>query len=177
GFEEATGGFTFAVPFEGSGAGAGGYMGPGGDAVDDDSYIAAFGALSGVRHVEKIDIKYATRAKRVDVRRLKKDIWKRINLAPTAAEAASGCKSHGGDGGTDGGIRQSSASLPPSGELNFSDVVEDLSAMEEQCSVTLPFYFICLLHLANEKGLRLEGREDLTDLSIAADPGAVAAVY
>lgn len=41
---------------------------------------------------------------------------------------------------------------------------------EEQSGVTVPFYFICLLHLANEKGLKLEGREDLLDFSVESDP-------
>ncbi len=27
--------------------------------------------------------------------------------------------------------------------------------------VTVPYYFLCLLHLANEKGLQLEGGGDL----------------
>ena len=33
--------------------------------------------------------------------------------------------------------------------------------------VTLPFYFICVLHLANENGLCLEGSPDLSDFSIS----------
>jgi condensin complex subunit 2 len=37
--------------------------------------------------------------------------------------------------------------------------------------VTLPFYFICLLHLANEKGLRLESTS-LEDFMIMVDNGA-----
>lgn len=34
----------------------------------------------------------------------------------------------------------------------------------------MPFYFICVLHLANEKGLKLEGRDDLLDFIVASDP-------
>lgn len=40
---------------------------------------------------------------------------------------------------------------------------------EEQSGVTVPFYFICVLHLANEKGLKLEGRDDLLDFSVSND--------
>lgn len=36
--------------------------------------------------------------------------------------------------------------------------------------VTVPFYFICVLHLANEKGLKLEGRDDMRDFSVSSDP-------
>ena len=45
-----------------------------------------------------------------------------------------------------------------------------LPSQEEQSCVTVPFYFICVLHLANEKGLRLEGRQDLLDFSVSSDP-------
>jgi Condensin complex subunit 2 len=47
---------------------------------------------------------------------------------------------------------------------------------EEQSGVTVSYYFICLLHLANEKGLALHGQEDLCDFGIAADPIAVPAM-
>lgn len=45
------------------------------------------------------------------------------------------------------------------------------ASQEKQTGVTLPFYFICMLHLANEKGLRLEGRRDLSDFSVVSDTG------
>jgi condensin complex subunit 2 len=37
-----------------------------------------------------------------------------------------------------------------------------MQSTQTQTDVTLPFYFICVLHLANEKGLALEsmGLED-----------------
>ena len=36
-------------------------------------------------------------------------------------------------------------------EISFQDLVCDISGEQRQKDVTLPFYFICLLHLANEK--------------------------
>jgi hypothetical protein len=36
-------------------------------------------------------------------------------------------------------------------ETSFQDLVCDISSGQRQKDVTLPFYFICLLHLANEK--------------------------
>ena len=36
-------------------------------------------------------------------------------------------------------------------EMSFQDLVCDISGEQRQKDVTLPFYFICLLHLANEK--------------------------
>jgi condensin complex subunit 2 len=43
------------------------------------------------------------------------------------------------------------------------------AAGQNQSGVTLPFYFICVLHLANEHGLKLEGNDELTDFTIAMD--------
>jgi len=40
--------------------------------------------------------------------------------------------------------------------LSFQDTVRDMQMNESQSDVTLPFYFICILHLCNEKGLALE---------------------
>ena len=36
-------------------------------------------------------------------------------------------------------------------EMSFQDLVSDITRGQKQKDVTLPFYFICLLHLANEK--------------------------
>ena len=36
-------------------------------------------------------------------------------------------------------------------EMSFQDLVCDITTGQKQKDVTLPFYFICLLHLANEK--------------------------
>jgi condensin complex subunit 2 len=35
-------------------------------------------------------------------------------------------------------------------------------------NVSVSFYFICALHLANEKGLELIGQDDLSDFAIAS---------
>lgn len=49
-------------------------------------------------------------------------------------------------------------------EKDFSGLVSDLNAQDE--NVSIPFTFICLLHIANERGLEITGREDLSDLQI-----------
>jgi condensin complex subunit 2 len=41
-------------------------------------------------------------------------------------------------------------------------------AVKVPSNVTVSFYFICMLHLANEKGLELKGQEDLSDFQIRA---------
>ena len=104
------------------------------DDYDDDEFV-----LSDVRKVDQVEIGYATVAKKVDVKRLKVDLWNELEerLSEEKEEAEP---------------------------LSFHNVVHDLEASKSQPDVTLPFYFICILHLANEKGLRLasEGLEDFT---------------
>jgi len=39
--------------------------------------------------------------------------------------------------------------------VSFKDTIHKLGATEAQEDVSLAFYFICVLHLANEKGLKL----------------------
>lgn len=89
--------------------------------------------LSATRHVEHLDINYATNAKRVDVRALKASLWTAIKAAPKG--------------------------------LALSHLVAQVTP---QCGpdLSLPFYFIGLLHLANEHTLRLAPDAGLADLTI-----------
>jgi condensin complex subunit 2 len=65
--------------------------------------------------------------------------------------------------------------LPPqpseTSERAFSEVVSRVEEehQDEQEGVTCSYYFICVLHLANEHGLKLEGLEDLSDFTISDD--------
>ena len=70
-----------------------------------------------------MQIAYATRAKKVDVRKLKAQMWRDVEA--TAVES------------------------------DFAAVVNRVGAQQRQSDVTMPFYFICLLHLCNEKTLAL----------------------
>lgn len=65
---------------------------------------------------------------------------------------------------------------PPSSEsnptLNFTEVMNDLQKVYPgpvMDDISTSFCFICLLHLANEKGLVIENTPQLTDLSIRKD--------
>ncbi|PRP89354.1 condensin complex subunit 2-like [Planoprotostelium fungivorum] len=52
-------------------------------------------------------------------------------------------------------------------EMEFKELVADLPMMKKDNNVTVPFCFICLLHLANEKGLDIvQEKNDLKDLRI-----------
>jgi condensin complex subunit 2 len=78
--------------------------------------------------VENVSISFATSAKRVDVRKLKTALWREIEE----------------------GTRANSESV-----LGFSGLVRGVASKNQQTDVTMPFYFICLLHLCNEKNLAL----------------------
>jgi len=89
--------------------------------------------------VEKISVDYARKAKKVDVQKLKEAIWEEIE--PEEEEASPR-------------------------NLSFCDSIHKISAKVASEEVTVPYYFICLLHLANENNLEFEGRDDLTDFMI-----------
>ncbi|NXI10088.1 CND2 protein, partial [Irena cyanogastra] len=106
--------------------------------------------------IHKIPIQYARTAKRMDMRRLKRNMWE---LLTEQGEVGKGnscwefCK-------TD---------VEMAGEKILSDITKDLlhrlpPAMATNLSV--PLAFVCLLHLANEKNLSLESTEDLSDILV-----------
>ncbi|CAN0253554.1 unnamed protein product, partial [Laminaria digitata] len=130
---------------------------------------------------------YARKAKRVDVRRLKGDLWRKIDavccrVTPDVDEDLTGqdeveevdySKSEKTSTDQECGEEKKEEDVKPvldAGDMAFSEIVLDVASTEEQSGVTVPFYFICLLHLANEKGLKLEGRDDLLDFSVTSDP-------
>ena len=130
---------------------------------DDDDDGDAFGSvpadltdLAGLggnliaqpRKVEKINIGYARVAKKVDVKALKEGIWDEL---------------------CDGEQANRDVGNEVAGEHTFTELVESLpdhisSHMLPQVSV--PFAFICLLHLANEHTLKIDDQADLQELTI-----------
>ena len=121
--------------------------GPGFAFNDDDGDDFVVAKLLDIRKIDKIHVGYATVAKKVDVKRLKNDLW-------TELESKIGEKKLGVDATPDG----QDESSPPE-KLSFRETVQEMENQgQTQTDVTLPFYFICLLHLANEKGLELESQ-------------------
>jgi condensin complex subunit 2 len=58
------------------------------------------------------------------------------------------------------------------GSLNFTDVMQNLQTVypkQVMSDISTSYCFICLLHLANEKGLVIEKQEGLTELRITKD--------
>jgi condensin complex subunit 2 len=84
-------------------------------------------------------VNYARTAKRVDVKKLKDNLWKALTLS-SVANTDETEKVHG--------------------VQKFTDIVNNLKKMyspKTMRDISVPFCFICLLHLANEKDLSIMG--------------------
>ena len=155
---------------------------PQGQEEDSDSLqINTTSLLQAKRVVDKVDIGYCTIAKRVNVRKLKTDIWSHIDSnvkehadkkAPTkrgevdAENTAPANNMNYLSGESDDLSKVSSTQTE---QISFQELVKDIGANQNQREVTLPFYFICLLHLANEKTLKIDGNANMNDLVISKD--------
>lgn len=140
---------------------------------DDDDHEDAgdfiVPALEGVRKIEKIQVGYATKAKKVDVKRLKKDLWVELErsfvdkkkVENDSVETMAQHEKEDEDN-ADNNEKAEQQTEPSEGSLSFQSTVKEMQSTQTQLDATLPFFFICVLHLANEKGLALEstGLED-----------------
>ncbi|EPE28041.1 hypothetical protein GLAREA_04832 [Glarea lozoyensis ATCC 20868] len=112
-------------------------------------------------------VQYARVAKKVDVRRLKEELWKGMGIEDLIDDIPA--KTPG---------RASMAPEPKKGEdgsLKFTSVMQNLQSVypkQAMDDISTSYCFICLLHLANEKGLVIEKQEGLMELDIRKDPTA-----
>ena len=127
----------------------------------------------GAQRLRPEYVNYARVAKKVDVRRLKENMWRGMSVGLMAAI----------DGGPptpepDGDVDMMDVDAPPpkstptpdasaggkvGAELKFTDMIGGLRGVypeQQMRDISTSYCFICLLHLANEKGLVLEGEED-----------------
>ncbi|NWU09744.1 CND2 protein, partial [Cephalopterus ornatus] len=122
--------------------------------------VTTYGELNLIaepQKINKIAIQYAKTAKKMDMRRLKENMWQLLT-----------------DGQKKGTVREVEDAEEEdmsvvAGEKNLSNITKDLlhrlpAAMAANLSV--PLAFVCLLHLANEKNLKLEGTEDMSDVLV-----------
>jgi len=141
------------------------------------SQEGAFGSqlVTQSRRLRPEYVQYARVAKKVDVRRLKEEMW-----IGTGFEVSSTPRTFIADATN---TRQKLSTASPSkqpvtvprtedGVLKFTDVVNNLQtvypkqAMED---ISTSYCFICLLHLANEKGLVIENQEGWQELTVRRD--------
>ncbi|RDW64771.1 hypothetical protein BP6252_10422 [Coleophoma cylindrospora] len=113
-------------------------------------------------------VQYARVAKKVDVRRLKEELWKGIGFAEPESEQTAL-----GDLPTP--QIDTPAKTDENETLHFTSVMQNLQSVypkQAMNDISTSYCFICLLHLANEKGLVIEKKEGLMELDIRKDPTA-----
>ncbi|KAI1774048.1 barren [Hypoxylon cercidicola] len=132
--------------------------------LDNGFTTGGFGTqlVTSTRRLRPEYVQYARVAKKVDVRRLKEELWKSIGF-PEVDEDPN----------------RSRLPTPPTEAvkkeaptLKFTDVMNDLQAVYPKPvmdDISTSFCFICLLHLANEKGLVIENTPELLELEIRKD--------
>uniref|UniRef100_A0A8C3DJQ9 Condensin complex subunit 2 n=1 Tax=Corvus moneduloides TaxID=1196302 RepID=A0A8C3DJQ9_CORMO len=112
--------------------------------------VTTYGELTLIAEPQKINriaIQYARTAKKMDMRRLKRDMWELLTGAGEEVRNSSELCS---------GIPGAPIPIPLFHRLP--------PAMATNLSV--PLAFVCLLHLANEKNLKLQSTEDLSDILV-----------
>ncbi|KAK1028232.1 hypothetical protein LTS16_020800 [Friedmanniomyces endolithicus] len=161
----------------GNGGGAG--HGPDGAGIDDVPLSSqpdggmgmgadAFGAqlVTQSRRLRPEYVQYARTAKKVDVRRLKENMWRGIGFEDKPnPQIQTPARTH-------------VTALPKdeSGSLMFTSIMNNLQSVyprQAMADISTSYGFICLLHLANEKGLVVENVDGLGDLRVRKDTEAV----
>lgn len=132
------------------------------------------------RRIRPEYVQYARVAKKVDVRRLKEEMWRGIGfeeVPPLSYTDLHLClpiqNNHQSLVST---VAEQKAETPITAPLKFTSVMNDLQQVYPQqamADISTSYCFICLLHLANEKGLTINNEPGLEDLSIRKDFTAV----
>ena len=147
GGDDDDGGFGGGLDGDDDDFGFGGSL-PGLD-PDASSAPGADGLVAAPRRVEKISVNYTRSTKQVDVKELKCALWENVNSSATSAPDP------------ETGARSFHALLETFPEDNLAGATEDIS---------VHMAFICMLHLANEHGLKITDRPSLNDLDISNLP-------
>lgn len=126
-------------------------------------------------------VNYARVAKKVDVRRLKEEMWRGIGFEKVSLPRMPDSSLYANEAKeTVPPQTPSKAPAPalaqgPDDVLKFTDVMNNLQNVypnKAMADISTSYCFICLLHLANEKGLQIENHEDFQELSIRRDHSA-----
>lgn len=135
-----------------------------GDAEDEELTQT----LQALNRVKPEYVNYAKKAKRVDVKKLKENIWKELGiLASTEDPAALAAKAAAAAAAGEEDADESMASSVAEAAGNVKTFESVLSGLQKAYpqdrmeEISTSFCFICLLHLANEEGLAIStGSED-----------------
>lgn len=145
----------------------------------------AFGTMlvTQNRRVRPEYVNYARVAKKVDIRRLKDEIWKGMDLeklesvSPTSPQLWVSIRTNVAlQLPAPSAPEEASNELAPPSEnnptLKFTEIINDLQKVYPKPvmdDISTSYCFISVLHLANERGLVIENTEHLMDLTIRKD--------
>jgi len=122
-------------------------------ALDEEGDLLA--ATQGpLKRVRPEFVNYARKAKRVDVRKLKDNIWKGLDITVRKERHQEGAEDDDPEDDQDG-----SKLTDPKQARKFDSVIQRLRtsySTDKMEEISTSFCFICLLHLANERGLKIE---------------------
>ncbi|KAI0726709.1 condensin complex subunit 2/barren [Fomitopsis betulina] len=168
-FDEAGG---FDDVFDGAEGTTGSAIEPG-----EQDLLAATQGLT--RRVRPEFVNYAKRAKRVDVRKLKDNIWKGLDIVVPKVE-----DQEEEDDAMDVDDRPATDPAEPREMTTVISGLQKTYPKDKLEEISTSFCFICLLHLANERGLKIQAddasdeEEDerkvgrIWDLKVYRDPDA-----
>ncbi|KAF9963424.1 hypothetical protein BGZ65_003489 [Modicella reniformis] len=151
--------------------------------LDGDGNDYASQLVSQPKRVKATFISFSKTAKKVDVKKLKDNIWKEMTQQSLNRQAAGDdldrrkSKKKANVEDNEGEAQAGEIDETEEGEgveyvkkeQRFTEIIGGLSKMypeQKLKEISVPFCFICLLHLANEKNLSIEGTEGLTELVI-----------
>ncbi|KAJ9084056.1 hypothetical protein DSO57_1028172 [Entomophthora muscae] len=121
--------------------------------------------VPALKRIQAVRINYMRTAKRVDVKLLKDNLWKKISPAQAENENVPVL----------GNLDDEPLAPPVEPEIepqSFSNVVKGLSSLypkKKFNDLSVPFCFICLLHLANEHNLEIQSSSDMDELLIKSE--------
>ncbi|KAI0305909.1 condensin complex subunit 2/barren [Multifurca ochricompacta] len=117
------------------------------------------------RRVRPEFVNYSKRAKRVDVRKLKENIWRGLKITPEQQPS---------DGEAMDIDKNTLEITDPDEARTFDEVIVGLQSSypeDKLAEISTSFCFICLLHLANERGLKLETGEITSSTASEVEEG------
>ncbi|BGP27880.1 condensin complex subunit 2 [Rhodotorula toruloides] len=132
--------------------------------LPDDLAAATQGQL---RRVRPEQVTYAKRAKRVDVKKLKDSIWKELEVVVVPVKQFPAAHvydptTRSPDSIDDENVSPAARAKKPKKSRRAEALVPVISSLRKQYpkekmdEISTSYLFICLLHLANEKGLRIQ---------------------
>ena len=116
--------------------------------------------VSAPKLTDKIFIPYSQRAKKIDMRQLKKAMWKNIKKTPKETEKENFDITQAIEN------ENNNKNIEPKAFSNLYLEVPKMLSKNNADSLSPAIAFVSLLHLSNEKNLRIDRKPDLSDLII-----------